>query len=188
MNIVKRHQNSHSYFCPGINMYQIQTNAVFGIRFKSYSNNTGPLHEYLIHNWQEGEICFLWGRRSSEHGIRFTRTTMVVEAYWSVLELHDLVMDNRRRIYFIIHLIQTTPLQKFRNDCVLLSVGVKISGCEQSKQTGQVCHSCPAFLNSRFIICKHLLQQTPCSLYRYVMRSSHPPFPRFERTEGRRYA
>ncbi len=28
LNIVTRHYNSHPYLCPGMNMHQIQTNAV----------------------------------------------------------------------------------------------------------------------------------------------------------------
>ena len=36
--------------------------------------------------------------------------------------------------------------------------------------------SCPAYLRSRFLLCKHLIAGTACPAYRAVIRNRHPPF------------
>ncbi len=131
---------------------------------------------------------------------------MTAEAHWSVLKRHYLVMHNRPRVDFIIHLMETTLLSKFRNYYALLSAGVKMPrwwpafktewrslserALNRNYNTSEQSWICsrPAFLNSRFMMCKHLINGKPIPEYRNLVRARHPPFLSFERREGRRYA
>lgn len=135
----------------------------------------------------------------------FCRTTTVVEAHWSVLKRHYLVLHNRPRPDFVIYLIDPILIPKFYNDSQMLLDGSKIpkwwkdfrrewvslstreiNGSDNTNSSLWCC-TCPAFMRSRFLFCKHLIKDRPCPIYRDVIRARFPPFLQFRPDDGRHY-
>lgn len=200
------HYNMHPYIVPIPSVQSIHSYAVDQMRSICESKNIQILFEYLWTHWYEHSKFLTWGRRSESHGIPLARTTMMVEAHWSLLKKHYLVLHNRPRVDFVIHLMDTQLIGKYESDYELRRTGrvlptwfkqytvewkkLKETPLNNTYSTNLemwTC-SCPSFLGSRFMICKHLVQKSEWIEYRDLVRSRHPPFISSVRSENRHFA
>lgn len=72
--------------------------------------------EYLLENWYSKTRFHLWGRENWDDGIPFAKTTMMIEAYWSVLKRHELSKFNRPRCDLLLFLLDETVLPRIIKD------------------------------------------------------------------------
>ncbi|CAB4383214.1 unnamed protein product [Rhizophagus irregularis] len=108
---------------------QIWTEAVQEIYNFCQQNSLPRLWVYLWNEWYGAERWFLWLRAGCSNKLSILKTNMFVEAHWKVLKRDFLYKFFRPRLDLVVFIIME-----------------------------QVC-GCPAFLTSRFFICKHLVQQ-----------------------------
>lgn len=206
LKLMTDHYNMHPYIVPISSVRKIHSYAVDQMKTFCKSTNNLILFEYLWTHWYEYSKFLTWGRRSESHGIPLARTTMMVEAHWSLLKKHYLVLHNRPRVDFVIHLMETQLVGKYQNDYDLRRSGralptwfkqytaewKKLKGTPVKKtystNVAMWTCSCLSFLGSRFMICKHLVQRSEWIEYRDLVRSRHPPFISSARSENRHFA
>lgn len=151
------------------------------------------LYRYLRENWYDHMNWRLWGRRHNSK-IAISRTTMKVEAHWSILKRLYLLPYNRPRLDLLVHIIDSALMRKFVCDYKSLALGVKKPFwwklfvrswklCSASKEhnTYDTCLrmftcSCLAWQRSQFFLCKHLVGNLACPTYRQVTVNRSPPF------------
>ena len=131
---------------------------------------------------------------------------MMVESHWSLLKRRYLLFHNRPRVDFVVYIMEKQLLPSFRNELFNLKNGRKkptwwkefVRDWNKARETEinrlystnydtWTC-SCPSFLQSRFLICKHLVLGRPLPEYRNVIRNRKPPFITFRRDRDRHYA
>ena len=202
--MMTKHFNCHPLFFSAANetirsLYQKNYQEIYEY---CISEKKEFLHAYLYTNWYRWERYVMWGRRHPRK-IAFSRTTMLVEAHWSTIKRHFLSHFNRPRIDFLLFIIGTRLLPKVRQDFSKLLIGTEkpfwwwefsrawrsassrpINGIYTTNQSQWIC-SCPAFQSSKFLICKHLVQNLPCPAYRDLVRNRSPPFLEIKRTSER---
>ncbi len=116
-----------------------------------------------------------------------------------------MVLHYRSRVDFVTHLIGTYLIPKFENDYELLSSGLKKPywfedfGKEWrmlSERSSNRSYStdflnwkctCPSFLMSRFVVCRHLISGSAVPSCRDLVRSRHSPFSCFTVSERTGY-
>ncbi len=84
LDLLTKHYNMHAYLFPGRNMDSIWEIAVADIWYMLLPSNAQTLHAHLMKNRYSREKFKSWGRRTENDGKPFTRTTMMVEAHWSL--------------------------------------------------------------------------------------------------------
>lgn len=166
---------------------------------------TEQMNHYLLVNWYADGIWNLWGRRHPSK-ISFSRTTMKVEAHWSLMKRLYLLPYNRPRLDLLVHVIATSLMNKYKHDYGALKSGRKkpywwksfVSTWRQCANTAIagnyitdthnfIC-SCPAWLRSQFFICKHLVQGQRCPKYHEVTIKRSQPFIQISPESSRKTA
>jgi hypothetical protein len=132
---------------------------------------------YLSCEWYCSERWNLWARSTTPGVIPGASTTMMVEAHWSLIKRHHLVSSPRARLDRVIYVLLQDTIPQLAHkwsQAVLLRRYVlpfeksflhewnKFADI-QSVDTRRyfvdlqtwIC-SCPAYVSSRFLICKHL--------------------------------
>lgn len=206
MALISRHFNMHPILCEGIAIAQIMEKCKNEVMTTFASPNHAEFKNYLLKNWYSTDHFKTWGRRDIVNGIPLARTTMLVEGHWFVVKSNFLLLHNRPRPDFFLFIIDSRLVPKFERDYEDVVLGRKLlrwwkgfvkewkdlnirkkHGVYSVRRENWKC-SCPAFLQSRFLMCKHLVSDSPLPEYREIVWSRHLPFLRFERTDGRRYA
>ncbi len=144
--------------------------------------------------------------RSATNGISSTRTTMVVEDHWRLLERRYLVTHNRPRGYFVIYIISSRVMPKYNADYQLYITGAKKTyWWKQFKQKRKYLLTLPAsasyntsiqslwctcryFWKYNLLLCKHLCQLIDLPSYREIHHSRFVPFYTFRLVECLPYA
>jgi len=167
-------------------------------------HNLPALWLYLFSSWYSEDRYSLWAR-SCHPQIPFSKTTMMIEAHWKVLKHDYLYRFNRPRLDYVIYVICEHLLPQQENRLLQLINGRQHPHWWEEfkrewKKTGQrnvstnseeryytsealwVC-SCPNFLQSRFLLCKHLVTIAGgCSkrlIYNEIRRGRERPFISF---------
>lgn len=152
------------------------------------------LQEYMMTCWYDTANWNLWGRRH-DRKVSITRTTMKVEAHWSLLKRLFLMKFNRPRVDLLVHIVGTRLLVKVHNDYDAMKNGLKKPSWWKSfVKTWKKCReastsvtsyntrrdlfvcSCPQWQKGLFFLCKHLVQNDPCPFYNQVTINRSPPF------------
>lgn len=206
LSLMTTHFNMHPHIVPFSDVKSIHVFAVGQIRDFCSQLSLPSLYGYLWTHWYEYTKFLTWGRRNEESGIPLFKTTMMVESHWSLIKRHYFVLYNRPRVDFVAHVMDKRLVEKYWKDYELRRSGVSLPSwfldytAEWRKlkstpinrtypisQEKWIC-GCPAFLTSRFLICKHLVQNSDWIEYRDLVRSRHPPFISSARTKDRHYA
>jgi hypothetical protein len=142
------------------------------------ANKLVLLWTYLWSAWYKMTRWVLWAR-STRATIPLGKTNMLVEAHWRVVKHCYLYRFNRPRLDYLVWVICTRLLpdqvtrfdqmclgrilpswfDDFKNDWKQLTTKPIADESEKRHYTDMerwIC-SCPSFLNSRFLICKHLV-------------------------------
>jgi hypothetical protein len=122
----------------------------------------------------------LWARSAVPSSIPVSSTTMMIEAHWSRIKRRYLVNNPRARLDLVVHIIMNdycpSLLHKWQQCLIdrrdlfdferaLLTKWnktpeiIRLNGINPSTYLTDVNRwvcSCPSFLTSRFLICKHL--------------------------------
>ena len=194
LDLVTKHYNDHPFFFT-------QPETIESLHVKNLQEihefckdqKLPSIYSYLHANWYTWDRYVLWGRRNSTQ-IAFTKTTMTIEAHWSVVKRQYLVHNNRPRIDFVLYILEQRLMPKVEADFKLLAQGLKkpkwwgeftkewvqasnkaLNGSYETNTTTWTC-SCPAYMRSRFLICKHLINGASCPAYRSLVRNRRPPF------------
>jgi hypothetical protein len=152
---------------------------------------------YLACEWYCAERWPRWARSSVSEVIPAASTTMMVEAHWSLIKRHHLITSPRARLDRVIYILmeETVPqlLHKWhqallRRRYVLPFEQDFLASWNKFADVGNIdvepyyvnvekwlC-SCPAYLSSRFLICKHLYHVRNGEFANYVHgKLSHSP-------------
>ena len=203
MDRIDMHYNLHPLITRYQTVKQIRVFCVADIAGLYCFDGFRPLLTYLMENWYDAGNFAMWGRRNTV--IAFTRTTMMVEGHWYLLKRHHLVLHNRPRPDFVLHIIDQKLLPRVMYDYKELSKGVsfpkwlkdfmiewrklRIRDENHTYETDKqrwIC-SCPAYLRNRFMLCKHLIDGSSPPNPRSIVRSRLPPFYQELCESGRRF-
>ena len=203
LDLVTKHFNVHPFFSTdpetieSLYLKNLQEIANF-----CEHENLPNVYSYLLANWYTWNRYILWGRRHHA-AIAFTKTTMTIEAHWSIVKRQYLVHHNRPRLDFLLYIIDQQLMPKVESDFTLLLRGLRkpkwwkdftkewiaakcrSAGGTYKTNAGTWTCSCPAYLRSRFLFCKHLIAGAECPAYRALVRNRHPPFLQFRVDPGR---
>jgi hypothetical protein len=133
---------------------------------------------YLWNEWYNSDCWFLWFRAGCDDKISIFKTNMFVEAHWKVLKRDFLYKFFRPRLDLVVFIImeQAIPhnLRKFEQIFVVKREKADwrkafkkewknlaeqpLNNMYLTDISNWIC-GCPAFFISRFLICKHLVQQ-----------------------------
>ena len=186
LEMFSRHFNDHSLipdrsgvFRPKESIYwQSVSEAYQWCRQRNYPN----LWAYLYVNWYKPSSWKQWARAANASEIPTLKTTMIVESHWRKLKHDYLHRFNRHRIDLVFYILLTRVIPdaviKLDN---LLGAAVRSTPASWRKQfkstwrkhekqhvhesamaqyhtdpIAGVC-ACPSFLQSRFLLCKHIV-------------------------------
>lgn len=185
LNMIKKHANMHSLiplakgnFLTSTEIYQFCVRELYEF---CYSQNLRRLWGYLWMNWYNNKDWNLFARSSYSAALPLARTTMITESHWRVLKYNYKYNYNRPRLDqltyilvenlipdFEIKLIQyndnrTFPAwwKSFKKEWIKLSttdIAPDIDERYHIDVNNWIC-SCPAYLNSRYLLCKHLVSK-----------------------------
>ncbi|CAB4392902.1 unnamed protein product [Rhizophagus irregularis] len=134
---------------------------------------------YLWNEWYSADRWFLWFRAGCSNKLSIMKTNMFVEAHWKVLKRDFLYKFFRPRLDLVVFIImkQVVPHNErkfnhifvvkrekadwrkaFKREWKELSSRVLNNNLYLTDINNWFC-GCPSFLTSRFLICKHLIQQ-----------------------------
>jgi hypothetical protein len=134
---------------------------------------------YLWNEWYSENRWFLWFRAGCSDKLSIFKTNMFVEAHWKVLKRDFLYKFFRPRLDLVVFVImeQVIPHNErkfdqifvvkrekadwrkaFKKEWKELSTRVINNNAYLTDSNNWIC-GCPAFLISRFFICKHIVQQ-----------------------------
>ena len=204
LDVITEHFNSHPFFSSSSQTIE----SLYSKNLKEISDycegeSLPKLFSYLLSNWYTWNRYLLWGRRNPAE-IPFTRTTMTIESHWSLVKRQYLIHNNRPRIDFVLFILEQRLMPKIQADYTLLLRALKkprwwkdfVREWDQAKRrpiegsyrtnAGTWTCSCPYYLRSRFLFCKHLMSNMDCPSYRELVRNRHPPFLQF-RTDPERH-
>ncbi|RIB08943.1 hypothetical protein C2G38_1982079 [Gigaspora rosea] len=143
-----------------------------------FENHLVILWAYLWSEWYKITRWILWAR-SAQTTIPISKTNMLIESHWRVVKCCYLYRFNRPRLDYVVWIICTRLLpdqlirlyqmghgriisswfDDFKRDWRRLAA-TQIDDDDHTHyfidSARWIC-SCPSFLNSRFLICKHLL-------------------------------
>ncbi|CAG8832393.1 31772_t:CDS:2, partial [Gigaspora margarita] len=183
ISIVKRHSLMHplipvakNTFWSSAQIYQYCTQEAYEF---CYNNNLPGLWSYLWVNWYNRRDWMLFSRSSYSLAIPLARTTMLAESHWQVLKCRYKYNYNHPRLDRLTQIIVEQMIADF--DIKLTHYFTKRSfptwwdafkldwikkadiNIEHDMDeryhvdtTNWIC-SCPAYLYSRYLICKHLI-------------------------------
>lgn len=157
---------------------EIRRNAIDELYGFCVQNGLASLWAYLWTSWYKPTRWILWAR-SAHINIPLAKTNMVIEAHWKVLKHSYLYRFNRPRLDYLVWIIccrllpdqvlrfqqlqlgRQTPswFSDFKHEWKQLAMKSIADGAKGRHYTDflrWVC-SCPSFLGSRFLICKHLV-------------------------------
>ena len=207
--IFSRHINQHPAF-PDLNgiykdrdtIYRESVQEIYGwCRAKGYFR----LFAYLWINWYRPDQWETWARAASPE-IPVLKTTMVVESHWKTVKHDYLARFNRPRVDLVVWVLLSQVIRdsvdrldnlltpelreggaswrkKFKSTWKWLENAEVDPGSITRYHTDPfrfVC-ACPSFLQSRFLICKHLVFcfnpiEDRASFYYDISRHRRPPF------------
>jgi hypothetical protein len=159
---------------------EIRRNAVREMYDFCIAHGLASLWAYLWSSWYKATRWTLWAR-STHTNIPLAKTNMVIEAHWKVLKHSYLYRFNRPRLDYLVWVIcsrvlpdQLSRFQQmqlgrqapawfsdFKSDwkqLVKKSIADGVKECHYTDLVRWIC-SCPSFLGSRFLICKHLVHR-----------------------------
>ena len=208
VNIFSNHFNSHP-FIPDENgtcrsAQQIHRDCARETYSWCRSRNYFRLWAYLWVNWYQPSQWVLCARSANANEIPVLKTTMIVESHWRKLKHDYLHKFNRPRIDLVVWVLLTKAIpdslvrmrallsqdhrqaiaswrKAFKREWKKLTIRSEV--IEDPIHTNPVHWTCgcPYFINSRFLICKHLLFfyepiLNPVRFFREVRRQRFPPF------------
>jgi len=201
LSVIDRHYHMHPFFMPSLKfdtMQKIAIEELFGL-LKLPAEKS--ILDYLYEHWYSGKTFFLWGRRT-EGEIALSKTTMKVEAHWSMLKRLYLLPYNRPRVDLLLYVLENQIMPKFTMEYVLLKSGSKkpnwwksfsaewrqlqsrtSSGAYVARSGDWLC-TCQYFIRSSNFVCKHVIAGKPLPAYRDIIRRRSPPFISIQRIEG----
>ena len=184
LNLVKKHFNMHPKIpIDATGKYwtqmEIRRNAVYEMYNFCTTHRLASLWAYLWTSWYKPERWVLWAR-SVHNNVPLAKTNMVIEAHWRVLKHSYLYRFNRPRLDYVVWIICSRVLPdqvirfhqlqlgrqhpswfaEFKNEWkqhAMKSVPDGAEECHHTDSCRGVC-SCPSFLGSRFLLCKHLVR------------------------------
>jgi len=144
-----------------------------------YQNFLPWLWVYLWNEWYSQKRWILWFRAGCNDKISILKTNMFVEAHWKVLKRDFLYKFFRPRMDLVVFIIMEQVIshqqrrfeqifcvgrekaewrKAFKREWKKLSKRTLNHDTYSTNINNWIC-GCPAFLTSRFLICKHLIQQ-----------------------------
>ena len=211
LNVFSNHFNSHPFVpdqngtCRSAQ--QIHRDCAREMYSWCRSRNYFRLWAYLWVNWYQPSQWVLWARSTNATEIPVLKTTMIVESHWRKLKHDYLHKFNRPRIDLVVWVLLTRAIpdslvrmrallsqdhrraiaswrKAFKREWKKLTIRSEvIEDPIQRYHTNpaQWTCACPIFINSRFLICKHLLFfyepiLDPVRFFREVKRQRFPPF------------
>lgn len=202
MDLITLHFNRHPFFDKHFSMLFAKEKAKDELHTFFSSGTESTLKDYLLRNWYDDNIFFCWGRRNASL-IPLSKTTMMCESHWSLLKRLYLLPYNRPRVDLLLYVLDSKLLSKYTSDYHLLMNGRKkpswwrefveewkrcatttIRGIYIVDKDTWTC-SCPAYLRSPFLLCKHLVAGADVPVYRDIIRRRHPPFLEIQREPNR---
>jgi hypothetical protein len=184
ISLMRKHFNMHSKIPVNASgefwtRTEIRRNAVQEMYNFCVTHELASLWAYLWSSWYKATRWTLWARSAHEN-IPLAKTNMLIEAHWRVLKHTYLYRFNRPRLDYLVWIVcsrvlpdQLTRFQQiqhgrqapswfsdFKKDWTRLTIQPISDGAKERHYTDLVnwiC-SCPSFLGSRFLICKHLVQ------------------------------
>ncbi len=133
---------------------------------------------YLWNEWYSSDRWFLWFRAGCDDKVSIFKTNMFVEAHWKVLKRDFLYKFFRPRLDLVVFIImeQVIPHNQRKFEQIFIVEREKADWRKAFKKewkhlakqplnnmySTDILHwicGCSAFLTSRFLICKHLVQQ-----------------------------
>lgn len=146
--------------------------------------------KYLQDNWYDEYYWELWGRRHLTK-VSLSRTTMKVEAHWSILKRLYLFSFNRPRVDLLIHILESKIMRKYSDDYKAYCEGyLKPWWWKEFLKSWKTCSkeqlnrnyitnsnlficSCLAWQRSQDFFCKHLVHgQEPPEYGQVTLRRS----------------
>lgn len=185
LGIFSRHLNAHPAF-PDINGTYKNTNTIYRESVREVyewcrSRGYFRLFAYLWVNWYRPGQWETWARAASPE-VPVLKTTMIVESHWKTVKHDYLHRFNRPRIDLVVWILLTRVIRDsiYRLDSLLnpqrregaatwrktfKSTWKKLEAAEVEPANIDKYHTdpfrfvcaCPAFLESRFMVCKHLV-------------------------------
>src|SRR6185312_4741817 len=184
LDLVEHHFNLHPLipFGPEGNFLtaeEIWRTAVQEIYLFCHKNNYPELWNYLFFSWYTKNRWNLWAR-STNPTIPLGKTNMLVESHWKVIKHDYLYRFNRPRIDYVVFVLcekvisaQITRLHQLANGRInpywwenfkrtwkisaTEDIAINVDERYYVDINRWIC-SCPAFLYSHFLVCKHLVQ------------------------------
>ena len=210
LEIFTRHYNSHP-FIPDQNgtfrsAEEIHRLSASEMYYWCRKRNYFRLWAYLWVNWYHPSQWVLWARSVNEKEIPVLKTTMIVESHWRKIKHDYLHRFNRPRIDLVVWVLlsRLIPSAMIRMRALLQHdhrqataswrkdfkrEWKKVNGRLTDRTRIQHYHTdparwtcaCPSFLDSRFLLCKHILScYEPVSdrvdFFRSIQRRREPPF------------
>lgn len=202
LNLIDCHYFRSTVICNNGNE-QLHTTALDELSEFMSHRSEQLLLTYLRNNWYDNHTWKIWGRRHPSK-VAITRTTMKVEAHWSLLKRLFLLQFNRPRVDLLVHIISSRLLPKISNDYQALYHGSNKphwwkafvrtwKQCKQAQPSGRdyytdsynyIC-TCPAWQRAQFFLCKHIVQDMDCPLYKQISLNRSPPFIVIDKTTER---
>jgi hypothetical protein len=180
---MNNHLHQHQLI-PTINGQYLSSNEIWTTAVKEIYNfcqqNSLPwLWVYLWNEWYNADHWFLWFRAECSYKLSIFKTNMFVESHWKVLKRDFLYKFFRPRLDLVVFVImeQVVPHNERKFDQIFVIKREKADWRKAFKKewkelstrslncntyltdTNNWICGCPAFLTSRFFICKHLVQQ-----------------------------
>jgi hypothetical protein len=210
LEIFSRHYNSHT-FIPDHNgtfrsAEDIHRHCASEMYYWCKTRNYFRLWAYLWVNWYHPNQWKLWARSVNTKEIPVLKTTMIVESHWRKIKHDYLHRFNRPRIDLVIWVLLSRLIpsairrmrallehdhrqamaswrKDFKSEWKMMNGQLPEAVRNQHYHTDPIrwtcaCHS---FLNSRFLLCKHILScyEPVCNridFFRSVQRHREPPF------------
>ena len=211
IDMFSKHFNSHPLIPDQNGTYrsgqQIHRDCAREIYSWCRSRNYFRLWAYLWVNWYQPSQWVLWARSANETEIPVLKTTMIVESHWRKLKHDYLHRFNRPRVDLVVWVLLTRVIpnslvrmrtlltkdhrqaiaswrKSFKREWKKLTIRTEeIVEPVQRYHTNPVHWTCgcPYFINSRFLLCKHLIFlhepiSNPLQFFREVRRQRSAPF------------
>lgn len=101
-------------------IHKIQT---FFLSLKLSGKPQPDILRYLLNNWYDNYNWELWGRTKRKE-VSLSRTTMKVEAHWSILKRLYIFSFNRPSIDLLIYIFDSKSMRKFSDNYTALDKGL----------------------------------------------------------------
>jgi hypothetical protein len=205
MGLIKKHSILHPLIPVDINVFltsdEIYHKSTSEIYQYCQQRNLVHLWAYLWINWYSKKNWKLFARSSYPRAMPIARTTMIVESHWRVLKHNYKYNYNRPRLDHLNHIITARLVpdmlntwQLYRNNRSYPSWWKAFKTdwrkcLEKDTERLESYHvdvdkwicSCPAFINSPYLVCKHLIQTYAVSnpdtpQYKTITRRHDYPF------------